>query len=80
MWGLAARARIGCATAAKWWLAGAALLSYIGDVGALESIWGKPLGEPEDDASLHDTRESERLSLDESWRIPMAIVARCGRF
>ena len=77
---LAERARIVGTTARRWWLAAAALLSYIGDFGVLDSLLAKPLVEPEDDASLRYTRESERLSFYDYIRVHMASVTRWSRF
>ncbi|CAK0861817.1 unnamed protein product, partial [Prorocentrum cordatum] len=79
-WVLAARALIVGTTARRWWLASAALLSYIGDWGVLDSILSKPLVDPEDDASLRYTRESERLSFYDYLRVHMSSVTRWSRF
>ena len=77
---LAARAQIVGTTARRWWLAGAALLSYIGDFGVLDSFLGKPLVDPEDDASLRYARESERLSFYDYLRVHMSSVTRWSIF
>ena len=77
---LAARARIVSTTAGRLWLAGAALLSYIGDLGVLDASLGRPRTEPEDGTSWRHTRESGRRGFYDYFRVPASGVTRWSRF